>query len=582
MHWLRWSGLLVFICFAVLVGGILFFLVDPIIKSSIETGGARVVGAQVDVERVETNFLRGDITIFGFEMTNPQSPKNNLFSFEKAVFSLDFGSLFARKILINELTILDLKTESQRESEGKVFISEREEQKENNSKPALNLPTVELPSAEELLEKFPIQSVKKAQEIKSNADLITKKIKKEIENLPSEAQIKAHEARLKALKADSKDPLKLLAKAKDIKKTRDAIKSDLEKFKQLKKAISAEKKQLQSQIEELKKMPARDTEVILSKLGIGEGQGLNLVATLFGERVKENVETANYWYKKLAPYWKSKDSIEDSSEKSEEDLIVSGSVFGRGRVVEFSKSNQAPAFMLKKFEIEKTAEISEKILTGKGQNLSSDPKFLDAPTTIFLDGKALSFAKRASLDLVINHKNKDGSAASSSVKMLAEDYGVQDMIISKDANLAVNMASAKIDIEAKLDVVAGKLDGALQTDFTDLTLAVSTSDNSNELVKAIASTLSKVESFKLQSQLGGTVANPSFKFNSDLDNKIKTELGRSLKRRGEQLSGQLTQAITEKAGISEEELSKSLIELNSVSDSFKARESELKSLLSSI
>lgn len=580
MQWIRWSGISVFLVIVGIIVGVGMLLVDPVIEYSIENGGGQIVGAQVDVAKVDSDFFQGRVEVVEFQATNPSAPDTNLFSFSRAVFSIDFAGLFARKLLIDELTIEGLKTGDKREVQGEVYDKAKQARTEGDGKGVdTQLPGIELPTVEELLEKFPIQSIEEAKAFEARAKKLAGQLEKDIQKLPKEEKLKEYEARLKALKTDSKDPLKLLAKAKEFKQLRGEIKQDIEKVKQVKSELKGAQEQLKAEAKALKNMPAKDVDTILSKLGLGDADSFNLVGTLFGEKVKDRVEMVAEWIALIAPYLKSSGDPGEEEKSKSDDFIVVESVLEPGRTIEFPNTSKEPSFLVRKLFIERATQEKSRGISGKGEYISSNPKLVAEPAKIQLKGEQLERAQRVELDAEFDYRKEKGTSV---VRFNTKAYQLDNLNIADDSNLNLSLEKAKVDLDSDIKIINGEISGNINTTFLDASIKVDTLKKDNEFMSALASTLRDVKRFNLNTRLSGTLQAPKFKFATDLDDQVKATAGGMLKEKAKGLEGKLKRAISEKAGISQDKIDSNLKEISGLNDIFERRENSLKELLSAI
>ncbi len=114
----RWKAIvpLVFLL-ALIVTGWVFYL-DTLVKHSVESAGAAVVGARVDLEKASVRILHGTVRLTGLQVTDPDSPMRNLFEAGELVAAVSPGPLFQKKIVIDSLLVRGVRFGTPRRESG--------------------------------------------------------------------------------------------------------------------------------------------------------------------------------------------------------------------------------------------------------------------------------------------------------------------------------------------------------------------------------------------------------------------------------------------------------------------------------
>jgi len=92
--------------------------VDRLIRLAIETAGAEVVGAKVDLASARLRLLRGDLVLSGLAVPNPDSPMRNLLETGEIVVDLDVRALLEKKAVVETLALRDVRFGTARQTSG--------------------------------------------------------------------------------------------------------------------------------------------------------------------------------------------------------------------------------------------------------------------------------------------------------------------------------------------------------------------------------------------------------------------------------------------------------------------------------
>ncbi len=102
---LRLKAVAPLILILVLIGVVWTLMVDRMVERSIETLGTMLVGAQVDLAEADLRIREGSIVLRGLQVTNPDKPMTNLFSAEEIVAVLSLRPLLEKKVVIDTMAV---------------------------------------------------------------------------------------------------------------------------------------------------------------------------------------------------------------------------------------------------------------------------------------------------------------------------------------------------------------------------------------------------------------------------------------------------------------------------------------------
>jgi len=111
------------LCGTVVALLILFDLLfaDAVAAAGLKGGLEAAVGAEVDVEGAELSLMQGYLGVEGLEITDPDRPMFNMPEIRVAKSDISMSGLLAKRLVVDELAIEQVKTRSSREKEGRVF-----------------------------------------------------------------------------------------------------------------------------------------------------------------------------------------------------------------------------------------------------------------------------------------------------------------------------------------------------------------------------------------------------------------------------------------------------------------------------
>lgn len=90
-------------------------------KDSLRYGIENANGAQVDIETARLSVAGGSVEVAGLRITDPGKPTHNSFQLESLVGDISVSNLLAGRVVIDELSVKDPRTDVKRDTPGKVL-----------------------------------------------------------------------------------------------------------------------------------------------------------------------------------------------------------------------------------------------------------------------------------------------------------------------------------------------------------------------------------------------------------------------------------------------------------------------------
>ena len=118
---IRTEAVIPFLIVVVLMGIYFKFFFDHNLKSAFEWTGYQVVGAEVDIDKVETSFLKGTFRVQGIHVTNPERPTHNMLQIGDIRFGVLWDGLLRAKVIIEEMAVEQIEIDTKRSRPGKVM-----------------------------------------------------------------------------------------------------------------------------------------------------------------------------------------------------------------------------------------------------------------------------------------------------------------------------------------------------------------------------------------------------------------------------------------------------------------------------
>jgi len=144
----RWQGLLIFAVLCALVAALWIVFVDHFAARGIESAGTAIVGAKVELDKADVSLSPLGLTLLGLKVTNPDAPMTNVFEAGRIAFHMDGPNALRRKVLIEEMSVEDVRLNTPRKTSGAVASTGP-----SPFEQLMELPSFVIPNVKEAFEK---------------------------------------------------------------------------------------------------------------------------------------------------------------------------------------------------------------------------------------------------------------------------------------------------------------------------------------------------------------------------------------------------------------------------------------------
>ncbi|RME80420.1 MAG: hypothetical protein D6785_10370, partial [Planctomycetota bacterium] len=290
---------------------------------------------------------------------------------------------------------------------------------------------------------------------------------------------------------------------KDIQKDRRALESEKRKLEQDLQSLDGLESQLQEAIQ-------KDWQNIEKKYNLSKGGNLQLAKLLLGKEVGNKLDAGLEVYQYLTQSFKRK------VKKAKKKIIKRQKL---DPPVEFPLKLKQPDFILENMDFSFWWKNLK--LKGKGRNISSDPEVYGKPGRIEGKYKKNKYWEEGDFGILLDKKQgKDLDSLTIKIKGL----NISDI----STPLGIQIQKALVNLQGKITVTEGlKLDGKLVCSFDQVKF--NKSSQKDELVEMLMESLIDTSFFRAEILVGGTLKEPYFKIQSDLDFKMGESLQKKLK-----------------------------------------------------
>ncbi len=521
---MRPKGVIALLSIVLLVGVGLYFFLDDLIEKQLESTGASVVGAKVEIDNLELSLAGLSISWDRLQVANRNDTWKNLFETGQVSFDMEVAPLARKKLVINDVSVTDIRLGTARDSDGSLpqkpgadpsWLQQATDnlQKNVSDLPVLNLSILKQKvNIDSLMATFDIRSVARIEEARGEADLTFRKWTKTIDEFDPKGDLTKIEGQVNALKSAEVSNLQGLVttagQAKDIIATLNSFKKELGALKQ---AASHDLGKVTNSFASVDDWITDDFNSIRSKANIGDFTPQNVGKMLFGDViVTPTIQTLEYvaLARKYMPVAQK--------------LLASGKVEKpprfEGQDIRFPLLNAKPDFLMEHILISAAsnhADTSRVIsLQGEVAGVTSQPRIYGKPLTFALDAMlpdSRAFSATGALDHVTDIPSEQFSLKADGVKVrelsLPQRPYLPSTVIAETANLAADFSLVGETLAFKIGFSAKPVQFRFGEEMA----------GSDVIARVTREVFDSVDELTFSAGISGAVSDPGLKISSNID-----------------------------------------------------------------
>ncbi len=347
----------------------IYFFIDEHLEWSVESFGSRAVGAQVDVDQLETSWGSIRVDLEGLRITNPENPRRNIIDMENFHLELSAGALSRFKFIVNSAGINGLKFNTQRARAGwvsekggdlewlytfsrRLLRSKLEESTQSNVFGDI-LDLLSGASIEGKIEQYrdQLKTPDRIVSIRSDIEDFKETWNKNIKDLPTRDDIEELKQRVQKLTGKgSDDPLGRLEQLKELNKIQTQVKSWSEQLQTALNRFRDDVQTLKDKTTNLRESLRSDVKFLRSKIAIPEFSLDNPSQTLFKAFIEQRAGSLNGILQRAKPY------LSGARRRLQNRMGNGGDEIG-GVNHSFTTRESLPDYWIKQFEFSGSGDV---------------------------------------------------------------------------------------------------------------------------------------------------------------------------------------------------------------------------------
>jgi uncharacterized protein (TIGR03545 family) len=509
---------------------IAILLVDPIVKSQIETRGTRAVGARVELAQADVSFFPLGVTLTGLQVTNPDRPMTNALQVDRIKPALEVGPLFKKKIIIEQMAIERVRFNTPRSTSGAV--SGLGPDKPSGTAQAgqdcrgLQLPTIGLPDVTTILGTAQLASVSRMEAIQTQIDRQQAEWKNKLGSLPGPETFEGYRQRIEKFTSGGKTSMAgLLGAPAEIQALQKDLQSDLDQLKKAQKVLGSEIDAFKGRFEEVKGLAASDVTALVKQYALTGDNLKNISRALLGDAFCGWLIQAMDWYARIKPLIAGKTGGQEPS-------TTAGTPAKK-------EEGSMPAFLIRSAFA--SVELTSGLISGELKNVTSDQPLFGLPLAFYLSGEKLKGLDQIQINGVLDHVRPEKTQ--DTLDVVIRGLALENVVIPTGTGLPLTIRRALAELQLKSSLSGETIGAVLHTGLTNAIIDVAQTGAAGPIGDIIASVLQGLKHVDVEAAVKGTLRDYTVNIKSGLDQALAPALSKAVQQQTTVLREQLAAGL---------------------------------------
>lgn len=524
---MRKKGLIVLLVLIAIFVALGFLFTDQWIEKQLESVGASVVGAKVEIDGLDLSLLGLHAGWDSLQVTDPKNTMENLIATGACELDFRLLPLFSKKVIIDAIAMRNVQSGVPRTTDGKIE-KKPEKPKTKSDKPSFLDKTVDKLSAEmentpvfqmdsftrkinvdSLIALLSVQSPHKIDSLYQSLTGQYEQIQTQIKDLKPKEEIDALQKLIESIQIDQIKDLNTLVATLEtvqtIQKRLNTLYTQVNETNQDVQTLVSESGQGTKQVED---WIQNDYQQALSKAQLPEITAQNVGKILFGKKIVYQV-TRVLNITKQVRYYASK--LQSDKPKKEKPPRL------KGQDIAFPLRHALPEFWI--HEIELSGRLKQIDMSGNVTDITTNQKLIGQPTHFVLSGQnevKTSITLEGILDYLSSPKE--------TFRFALDQWPLEGIRLSESPLLPYAISNGKGRISSQLAITGDTLKGKIQFTGSQMAFDLSRNPTPNRAEVLIQNVLKKANTVEFTSDITAIGDNMTFRIRSNMDDLIVKEI----------------------------------------------------------
>ena len=560
MRWIRWKGLIPLMIIVALAVVVSLFFMDKWIEAGIEKASEAMTGARVEMDGFHFNLFKMTMKWDRLQVTDPRSTLQNIIETDRAAFRMNAAAMLRKRTVIEEMTLSNLRTGTQRKTDGALPRKPEKPKKDSKPGPFDKLKAQMMDRVAKLpVLQFDPSSIKRKLNLYS---LIA------VAGLKMPARLDSSKQQVLAVSADWENFYKGFRPENDLEKIRNDFNAiDPEKLKTVPELMSALDKvqagqktlkaiqdtvrtrrdRIKTDFDRLRGYAAsvddwykEDFRSVMALARLPDLSVRNIGMILFGKSMVHEIDRILGVVQTVRSYMPKKSG---RPEKEKPPRM-------KGQDILFPSRNAWPRFLIQQVSVSGQTGVTDEapgfMLTGEASDITSQPWVIGRPTKLSLNGQKAD-GRSMSLTGNLDH-TKDIESDQFHFEM--NRVSLNNLGLAESDYLPKTIRKGLADVSLKADFIGDRTDVRLAVAARGLDFDFPEQASANKFVDITRDVIRKMDLVTLDTRLIQEGGQSDFRMDSNLDERISAELkamgSRALAEAEGRIRGRLDGMVSEK------------------------------------
>lgn len=538
---MRPKGLIGLLVVVLLIAVLGYLLSDKFIERQLESTGESMVGAKVEIDNLNFSLAELAISFDRLQVTNPNDTWKNMFETGRVAFDMEVAPLARKKIIINDVTVADIRIGTKRDSDGKIeskpgdespsWVAQTTEnlRQQVAAAPVLNLGILKQKvNVDSLVAAFDIQSLKKIGQAREDAAASFTRWEKTVAEFRPKndfEQVKQQVAEVTSQEVSSLDQLLATAdKAKKVIDTLDKLKKEAQAMKT---SAVSDFAGITRSFGQVDNWIQDDFNAIKSKANLPDFSAQNVGKMLFGDVIVAPTIGILKYIGLGRKYMPVAEQLFASSKVEKPPRL-------KGQDILFPLLDGKPNFLIEHVLVSAASnqQDTSKVLRvgGEVNNITSEQKVYGKPLTFALNA-ALPNSNAYELTGELDHT---GDTPSDRFRLAGKGIRFGTVALPAKPYLPSKLTADRGDIAANFGLVGDELDFKVSFTGRPVSFAFASDVSDGDVIGRVTrSVFDSIDNLTLSAGIHGPVSAPRLSISSNIDDvlaaRIKGVLGESVR-----------------------------------------------------
>jgi uncharacterized protein (TIGR03545 family) len=461
---------------------------------------------------------------------------------------MEFLPLLSDKVIIENFTISDLQTNTDRETDGKLsgkekstlpdFIEKTTNKLQNNVTSAIGSQITSAQkkvNVDSIMKLLQIQSVTKMDTLKRTLENSYAEWEKKLSQVNLDDDLKKIEMKIKSLDVNKiKTADQLQGALRDVNNIKSNIDTLTKFIKNTQHDLFQDLDQSKQSLNKIDDWISEDYSRARSLAKLPDINAQNIGELIFGQNLVERITSYLNYIGQARSYANKFKS--DKPEKESPPRL-------KGQNIYFYNANARPDLWIKKIALSGDTE-NEISLTGEIKDIVSDQRLIGAATNIDISGKSNAGVVLA-FNGILNYLEQ---VPSEKFKLSYNGFSLADTYLSKSKLLPNKVKRGLGSIESAMDISGESIQGKIKFDANNLTFHFDEVKPANKFEEIIQQIVHEISNVDVVTSIKGTGDDLKFSVNSNLDDmlfeKTKAIASKEIEQAKQKIKNQIEKEVT--------------------------------------